>query len=382
MSRVSSVLTIAGVMLLASMWSCSAECTLTQTTVDGEPAVILENDWVSLRARPTIGGRVDQLIYKPEGKNLTGDEDAGLLVDRVWNYANRDIYQEWTKAVYSFQVEQAPDRVAITMSAPGTIGIGKRMTFTKTISLTDDSSAIRADYNFAIGQEAMVPQRAGLWWHNRIGVPQEATGYFIPTTEGVARVTFGAGDSGEYWWKNPARGWMGMVAESGVGLAAVMDFPPLMCMYSYLRGEVGTAEWAFRSREIPNGEGVETTVWLLPFGDMTSVAGASARFVAEVVGPAKLDGPGNADLNVRITAPLAWTGAVKLTASLQPDGEPIEIATWPVDLAPGAIAEHAVSVPLPEVGAWLITGEVSEGAKFEGDFFHEIVPRLAGEGCC
>lgn len=372
MSRAGTIIAIAGVIALAATIA-SAECTLTETTVGGEPAIILENDWVLLRARPTIGGRVDQLIYKPEGKNLTGDEDSGLLIDRVWNYANSDIYQQWTKAVYSYQVEQTPTRVAITMSAPGTVGIGKRMTFTKTISLTANSSAIRADYNFAIGQEAMVPQRAGLWWHNRIGVAQEATGYFIPTTEGIAEVNFGAGDSGQYWWKDLARGWMGMAAESGVGVAAVMDFPPLMCMYNYLRGEVGTAEWAFRSREIPNGGSMDTTIWLLPFGDMTSVAGASARFVAQVVGPAKLDAPGDAKLNVRITAPVAWTGTVKLTASLQPDGEPIELGTWPVDLVPGAIAEHEVSVSLPEVGAWLITGQVSEGAKFVGDFFHTII---------
>ena len=349
-----------------------AECTLTETTLEGEPALIMENDWVRARVRPSIGGRIDQLVYKPTDTHLTSRTEGALFVDRVWNYANSDFYQQWTKAVYSYQIERGDGRVAVTLTAPGSVGKATWLAFTKTFTLSDDSSAIRADYSFSVDQAAMVPQRAGLWWHNFLGVPQEATSYFVPTVDGVKSVGFGTGAGGEYWWNHPSRGWIAAAGEGGTGAAAIMDFPPLMLMYNYLRGELGSAEWAFRSREIPNGDSLDTTIWLLPFSDITSVAGAGRRFVAEVRGPEKLDAPGDVALALRMTGPVAWTGSVKLSARRLPDGPEVALEPFAVDLAPGTVAERPVTVGLAQAGTWLVKGEVSEGDNFEGDFFHAI----------
>ncbi len=371
MSRSSGVLATVVVLTLASVWSCVAECTLTQTTLEGEPAIVIENDWVRLRVRPTIGGRIDELVYKPTDTHLTSRSGGAIFADRVWNYANTDFYRQWMEATYTAQVEQSPERVAITLTGPGSVGTGRAMSFTKTFTITADSSAIRADYRFSVGQELMVPQRIGIWWHNFLGIPQEATSYFVPTVDGVKSCAFPGG--GEYWWTHPSRGWTAMAGEGGTGAAAVMEFSPLMLVYNYMRGEIGSAEWAFRSREIPNGGSMETTAWLLPFADMTSVAGAGERFVAQVAGPTEADAPGDAALTVRLTGPVSWTGTVKASLRRMPDGDPIALDAFPVDLAPRQVAEHALNVSLPQAGTWLLAGEVYEGAKLKGDFFHEIV---------
>ncbi|MCD6361648.1 MAG: beta-galactosidase [Armatimonadetes bacterium] len=371
MNRSIGVLVTMLILVWASVWSSLAECTLTRTTFEGEPALVVENEWIRLRVRSTIGGRIDGLVYKPTDTHLTARDGGAIFADRVWNYANSDFYQQWMKAIYTAKVEQSPERVAITLTAPGSVGIGRAMTFTKTFTITAGSSAIRADYRFSVGQELMVPQRIGLWWHNFLGIPQEATTYFVPTVDGVKSVVFPGG--GEYWWTHPSRGWVAMAGESGTGAAAIMEFPPLMLIYNYMRGEVGSAEWAFRSREIPNGGSMETTAWLLPFSGITSVAGAGERFVAMVDGPAEVAAPGDAALKVRLTAPVSWTCTVKPSLRRMPDGEPIALDAFPMDLEPGAVAEHALTVSLPQAGTWLLTCEVYEGAKFEGDFFHETV---------
>lgn len=370
MSR-SSWVALVAVMLLDLAPACWPQCTVTETTVLGEPALVMENQWLRARVRPTMGGRIDELIYKPTNTHLTARTDGALFVDRVWNYANSDFYQQWTRAIYSAEVDRSPQRVAITLTGPGSVGTGRAMSFTKTFTISADSAALRADYRFNVGQELMVPQRIGLWWHNFLGVPQERCSYFVPTTDGIKSVVFPGG--GEYWWTRPARGWMAMVGEGSTGAAAVMEFPPLMLLSNYMRGEVGSAEWAFRSREIPNGGSMETTAWLLPFSGLSSVAGAGQRFVAMVAGPAKADAPGEMSLTVRMTAPVAWTATVRPSLRRMPDGQPTELPQLTVALQPGQVAENAVTVNLPAAGTWLLTGEVYNGDQFEGDFFHEIV---------
>jgi len=259
------IVAIAILALVAWAPAAMAECTVEETTVMGAPAIVVENEFVRLRVRPTIGGRIDELYYKPAERHLTSRTDGAVFVDRLWNYANADVYRQWMDATYDYTIERSPERIAITMTGLGFVGPGRFMTFEKTISIATGSSAVRADYRFSVAQDAMQALRVGLWWHNRLGVPQEASTYYVPTTEGVKTASYGAGGGGQYWWYEPARGWTAVVGESGAGVAAVMDLGPLMLFYNWMGGDVAGMEWAFRTSEIPNGSSVETTAWLLPF---------------------------------------------------------------------------------------------------------------------
>ncbi|MEA3400061.1 MAG: beta-galactosidase trimerization domain-containing protein [Armatimonadota bacterium] len=362
------------VLMVASLQMAGAECTVEETTVMGEPAIVLENELVRLRARPTMGGRLDELFYKPAETHLTSRTEGRVFVDRLWNYANADVYRQWTESVYTYTVDRTPARAAITMTGPGSVGPGRFMTFEKTISIEAGSSAVRADYRFGVGQAAMQPLRVGLWWHSRLGVPQEQNTYYVPTTEGVKTASYGAGGGGEYWWYDPARGWSAVAAESGVGVAAITEFPPLMLFYNWMGGDVASLEWAFRSREIPNGSAMETTAWLLPFAEMGRVAGA-AREVVVGLGdaPDSIDAPGAVPLTVQLSSPRQLSARVTLSGRRLPDGEAEDVATWSAELKPGQTHEHELSVELPQAGTWVLRGEVRANGERLTDFSHELV---------
>ncbi len=360
-----------------------AECKLTEIQVQGEPALVLENDFVQLRLRPTLGGRIDRFLYKPSDTQLTGTTDGCIFVDRVWNYANSDIYRQWTSAVYDYKLQPGTDTAAVTLSCRGSTGIGTRMTFEKTISLTSGSATVRADYSLAIGHEAMRPQRAGIWWHNQLGVPQETTTYYVPTVQGIKSLAYGAGASGQYWWYDVVRGWGAALGESGTGVAAIMDWRKLMCFYQYMRGGVALMEWAFRSEEIPNGGSTTTSIWLVPFTGLKSVAGAGAKVVGEISVPEEVSSEqaqAGVPVTLKLTAPQSWGATVKMTWQRLPDGKVNELPLALAELSPESVAEQQFNLQLPGQGTYLLRAEALDGDQLAADFFAELtVGEASGE---
>ena len=363
--------------------TAAAQCKLTETEVQGEPAIVLENSFVQLRVRPTLGGRIDQLIYKPTGKWLTAQTGGTVLTDRVWNYADRDVYQQWTSAVYGYELHPGDDTAAVTLSCRGSAGIGTRLTFNKTIRLTADSAAVRADYALELGSEAMTPHRAGIWWHNQLGVPQEATTYYVPTPQGVQSVVYSGSSLGQYWWYDSPRGWAAALGKSGTGVAAVMDDRKLMCFYHSLQGEVAMMEWAYRSEEIPNGGAAQTTLWLVPFAGLDMVGGAGMDVVGEIAAPEQVtvdQASAGVPLSVKFAAPRAWDAKVKLTWRRLPDGEVHEVESWAAKLSPQAVAEKQVQVKLPEAGTYVLRAEVLSEQGLAADVLaHTVVGEPSAE---
>lgn len=371
------ILVIGGLLVafLASN-TTKADSALSETKIDGDPAIILENSLVRIRVRPTRGGCIDQIIHKPTGKLLTARTSGSVFQDRVWNYANRDVYTQWTKAVYSYSTEPGADPVAVTLRCRGSVGIGSRLTFEKTFSLQKGSAAIRADYVLALGHEAMVPKRAGIWWHNQLGIPQETTTYYVPTHRGIQTLAYGAGASGQYWWYDVARGWGAALGESGTGIAAIMDERKLMCFYQFMRGEVALMEWAYRSEEIANGSDTRTTLWLVPFSGLKTVSGAGPDVVGEIQTPSVVDADEAAQgvpVNVRLTAPRPWTATLRLTSRRLPDGKPVEHHTWQADLAPNTVSEEKSGLRLSGPGSYAVRVEVFRDGKLSADLFAHVV---------
>ena len=353
-----------------------AQCKLAETQVQGEPAIMLENSLVQLRIRPTRGGSVDQFVYKPTGKSLTTTTDAVLLTDRVWNYANRDIYRQWTSAVYTYKLAPGEKTAAVTLSCRGSAGIGSRLTFEKKISLSAGSAAVRADYALHLGHEAMKPHRAGIWWHNQLGVPQEATTYYVPTLRGIQSLAYGAGASGQYWWYDLARGWGAALGKSGTGVAAIMDYRKLMCFYHYMHGEVAMMEWAYRSEEIENGGAAQTTIWLVPFAGLKAVSGAGSEVVGEIEAPEKAapaDAKAGVPVTIRMTAPRKWQAQVKVSWWRLPDGEPTIEKPFAAALSSSEVAAHQLKLQLPEAGTYAVRAEIMDGDKLAADLFASVV---------
>ena len=362
--------------------SLSARPRLTETRVEGEPAIVLENSFVRLRLRPTLGGRIDQFVYKPTGRWLTAQAGGVVFTDRVWNYANRDVYRQWTDAVYGYKLHPGADEAGVTLTCRGSVGIGTRLTFEKRISLAAGRASVRTDYTLRLGHEAMVPQRVGIWCHNQLGVPQETTTYYVPTLQGVRSLAYGAGASGQYWWYDPARGWAAALGEGGTGVAAAVDYRKLMCFYHCMHGEVAMMEWAYRSEEIPNGEATHTTVWLVPFAGLDAVSGAGRDVVGQIKVPEQIavdQARQGVSVTVKLTAPRKWQAAVRTTCRRLPAGESRELASWQTELSPRAVAENQLQLKLAEPGTYALRVEVLDGAELAADLFAKTVVGDAGE---
>ena len=357
------------------------QCKVTELKLLGEPGIMLENSLVRLRIQPTRGGRVDQFFYKLDDKWLTSRSDGRVFVDRLWNYADNAVYRQWTEAVYAYKIERGKDEAAVILTCRGSIGIGSRLTFKKRISLRTGDASVRADYELGLAHEAMVPKPAGIWWHNRLGVPQEATTYFVPTKSGIQTLTYGAGAAGQYWWYDLPRGWAAALGEEGTGVATVMDDRKLMCVYHLLRGEAGLMEWAYRSENIPNGEGTKTTIWLVPFGGLKSVSGAGSDVVGEIVAPEKLTPAEGKDVpvTIKLTAPRAWKARVRLTSQKLPDGEIREIETWSAALSNEAVSKKKIRIELDE-GSHKLRAEILRGDELAADLITAtVVGKASGE---
>ena len=348
------------VVMLALSVAALAACKVEQKTVAGEPVIVLENDLVKVTVAPVRGGQIADYLYKPDNKHLTAEE-TGLLVDRVWNYADNDIYQQWSKSPYDFKILSSGPEAAVELSCRGTAGVSQRLIIHKTYTLADGSAALRADYRTEVGQEAMAPMTVGMWWHGRPGVRGENNTFHLPTDGRVQEITYGAGAKGEYWWYKPARGWLAARGESGTGLAIIMDYRRLMCFYQWLYDAMPGLEFAYRSFEVENGKSLDTTLWLVPFRGLPNVMGAAADMVAGLEVPAQ--SPADATqvpykVTLSVPRPLDCTLKLSLKA---PDGTVASLG----DKALAIKGETTVNGTFKPAGAgtYVVQGVVLAGGK-------------------
>lgn len=333
------VIMLVGLMFLPSL--LLAACTIEEKAVGGEPAVILENELVRVVVAPTRGGQIADLIYKPTGKHLVAEE-TGMFVDRVWNYNDPTIYNQWATTTYDVRTFPGAMEAAVELTGRGKGSPAERMIIHKRFTITDGSAAVRADYRFEVAQEAMAPMQIGMWFHGRPGVRGENNTYYLPSDGKVQEISYGAGAKGQYWWEQPTRGWLGVRGESGDGLAVCMEYQRLMSFYQWLYGEMPGLEFAYRSFEIKNGETLDTTVWLVPFTKLPNVAGAAPEVVAAIdLKPEYPAGTADVPYKVTLSAPQPLEATLRLSLKAS-DGTEQALGDKAVSLPAGATFEGTV----------------------------------------
>ncbi|MCE5237770.1 beta-galactosidase [bacterium] len=364
--------------LLALPAALFAACTVQQQTVGGEPVVVLDNDLVRVTVAPMRGGQISDIVLKATGKHLCAEE-TGLFVDRVWNYDDPQIYQQWEKLPYEFKLKGGGTDAAVELTRRGNGDVAGRMIVHKTFSLTDGSAAIRADYRFEIAQEAMTPMRIGMWFHGRPGVRGEKNTFVLPSDGKIQEIAYGAGAKGEYWWYQPERGWLAARGESGDGLAICMEYKRLMLFYQWLHDAMPGLEWAFRSFDIQNGESLDTTVWLVPFQGLPNVTGAAP----EVVGALEIAPQVAADAKeVPFKVTLSGSGPAECTLRTYikgPDGQESKRTESQLTLKPlptfSASTDTFVKPAGP--GTYVVRAVVEIGGKSVLEFERPCIVRQA-----
>ncbi len=249
---------------------------------DGKKEVVLENPFVRLIFEPD-GGVCRSLVLKSTHSEFVGGEDRyGLLRDQLWS-------PDYSFADRFYFVTTGSDQAGawVELRAQGVGGMMSFTEITKRIRLRPDSPVVAVHYALKNDPNSQTDYAYGFWAHHFLGVQGQNATYYFPTTDGVVEQPFEAGKPLEVWYRNLARGWAAYLGDSGVGLAAVVDYRYLNCFYMW--AGTGTAiptfEWRYNRLPVKAGQAFETDVTLLPIEGLKRVDGV----VADVVGAISKD---------------------------------------------------------------------------------------------
>jgi len=324
---------------------------------DGRKEVVLENSFVRLIFQPD-GGICRSMVLKSAGSEFVGgDERYGLFRDQLWS-------PDYSFADRLYFVNTGSDQVGawVELRAQGVGGMMSFTEITKRIRLRPDSPAVSVHYALRNDPNSQTDYSYGFWAHHFLGVQGQNATYYFPTTEGVVEQPFEAGKPLEVWYRNPARGWAAYVGESGVGLAALMDYRFLNCFYMWAGSgtAIPTFEWRYNRVPVKAGQAFETDVTLLPIEGLKRVDGV----VADVVGAITKDPTKDRAAVVDLYRP--------------PGSQPAQLLIQVRALSDGAWQDAAnlemsqprlsVSVAAPAAPACVVRGTVTRAGKALGFF--------------
>jgi len=366
-----TVLSLSSVCLSLAV-EAGATAAASETTVDGQPAVVMENHFLRMVLRPDKGGACTDFVYKPSNQRFVSPRVGSLLGNRVWNYADRELYFQWQKAPWPYEIERRAGEVELVMRVAGTVDFTRSTPFEKRIVLRDGEAMARVRHTFFVGQELMTPRQIGLWFYNKVSVAGERFVCRFPLDDGIVTLDPATG-GGASWFYNPSRGWVAVVGESGAGLCLNMEFRRLMCFHV---GGQKTLEWAFRTTEIKHGESLSTEELLVPFAGLRSVQGGGGGVVAGFLGPEKCSaaeaGAGVA-LRAQLTSGTPQAGELVASVRRLPDGAETPLLRRELALKPGEVAELDATFTPPRDGTWLVVGRWVHDGREVMDFVHALV---------
>ena len=287
-----------------------AACRLTHADIDGDGAkeVVLENGFLRATLEPSSGGRAARVEYKPGGVDLTcfgpyrGTRPGGLFGDRITTQSFPGDYLEATAAVAV--VKNTPDEVRVRLTSRGQGGQAANLIIEKEWALARSRSSLEVAATMAYRTGMTDPKdriRTGLWWQHilRVGKTGSQQGfrntYSLPLTNGILQVPFvpqarNHFEQDDSYVRNPARGWIGTVAQPGDGAAPVgavfsLDYSQLLhyyiCMVPGML-EFPTVEWYYQKVNLRDGETCRTKVSLMPFRGLDEVTGAHGGIVGRL----------------------------------------------------------------------------------------------------
>ena len=368
------LIVLGAALIFARLTALEGAVTVTETKAGDRTAVTMENDFIKLTFEPEKGGECTAFLYKPTSKQLLLANEGSLVGSRVWNYADKELYQQWQNNPWEYEIKRSPTEITLVMRAAGQVGFTRSTLFEKRVTLRDGEAMARIEHVFHVGQELMVPQKIGLWFYNRCGVVGEQNLYCFPLDDGIVTVDPAAGVNQE-WFYNPSRGWAAVAAGSGDGLCFNMEYRRLMCFYM-CQGKQPTFEWAFRTADIPNGDSLRTEEMIIPFSGLKRVHGSGGGIVAGFEAPAKCalaDAQKGVPVKVILTAGNAQNGELTVDVRRLSDGQPRNLFKQEVTLAPAKVSASALQFKAEQEGTWLLTGHVSVGGKEVMDFMTPIV---------
>lgn len=350
---------------------------VTQATVreedldgDGTPEIILENAKVGLVFYPAHGGVCKVLYLKEAGVNLVSPQgpDQGMFRDQLWD----PLYFFSTKH-YHLQTGGDGNNAWVELWTTGEGGILSFTEVRKRFTLTGDSEVITADYTLTNDPSSQTDFVYGWWWHNFLGASGQTNSYYFPTVEGVQELTYdpatGEALKGDHWFRDLARGWAAVKAESGAGMAIQVPFRYLNTFYAWIGTgyPVATLEWRYNRLQVRSGEKLESQIRILPFNDLPRVDGS----VDGAVGAIEIAGAEGGEPRATVHVKLA-DGAQPLTAQVgwrkSDEAEADFGITEAVTVQPGDTAVVEAATPQLQPGSYVIVCRLSRDGEVLDDF--------------
>jgi hypothetical protein len=242
-----------------------------------ERRLILENGFLRAFINPGTGGRIESLIHKRTGRELTmpltETVPGGLLSDHLWQ---QDYWRgDWLRAEYTVKVQaNSSEKVSVNLSAPARLWKG--LSVTKVITIHASSSVLDIQYSFSASDAVNAKCKPDFVFHQALA----GTGkFFLPTESGVRVCPLGA--EREDWVLDPACGWMGFVGDDGTGLGMVFDFSKVRA-FRVSQTPSMTMETLLRKIHAQAGTEFNTTIKLTPFAGLNEVAAVGENLAVDL----------------------------------------------------------------------------------------------------
>jgi Beta-galactosidase trimerisation domain/Beta-galactosidase len=331
---------------------------------DGKTDILLQNDRM-IYIIDLAGGIVNFAFDKQTKTNLikfqkTGSY-GGMLNDRFWpgGTKTRDVFKG---VPYSYKiVTQSKDKLAVKVWASGKSGFFSNVIINKTYSLKKNDSALRVDYHITNDKANVVPLNYGFWIMGGVFSGKEKFNLIYPGTLGVVK---NPAKRQSLWTPGAVSGWVGMVTESGKGLALVVDYKLLKTFY-FWGGDSKASTIECRSGIYPIKAGgfMDITCYLVPFNGIGTPNAISSDFAGSLDLEKKYDvSPKKINLNLQATHPGNYqieVEAGRLIGS-RLNFKKIKDISQQLGTAPVSIP---VDYKLPAYGTWVFRVTVKEFGK-------------------
>lgn len=329
--------------LLSSAILCGASAAADCFIQERDGGVVMGNAYCSLTFKPR-GGACVSFVYG--GKEFTSGR--GMLEDLFFETPNYGL-GEFVNAPYQYEIlDKGPKKASLRLWGRGS-GPMALVEYSKTITIYDDSSLVRAAYEIRNLPESMGEASLTPWSHNTIGIADEDCTYYIPRTSGVAAYPHDRRSPlGNLYTADVARGWTGVIGKSGTGLAATFDYRYLKQVYNCFSKSEVSVEWMLGPVRIKNGDSFKTLFTFHPFSGIDRLDGVSK----DAVGGIDVDAAEGA-VTIRLSASKAVKGKAILEFKAMPADGWTELGATPVALATGKSMEAKLPCKMDKDGTYV-----------------------------
>jgi len=314
---------------------------------DVDRRLIIENEYLRAVIRPAIGARIESLIHKRTGREITTPPAEGVrwgvLCDQLWQQSFW--HSDFNRYPYSELImERGPKRVRVLLTCRGKRWKG--ITLRKTIVVEAGRCAMDVEYGLTARKEANPRAAADLWICS--GLPAGAR-VFLPAESGVLERPRTIETENNVF--DVTRGWIAGLSKGNVGLAAIMDYSRLRNLRT-CHEEATTLEWVLRKVSLKPGSTLKTGAGVMPLAGLDRVDGVHRRCAVA------LDTGRNP---ARVTVLPFESGDAGIVVSVRrlPDGAAKKLAERKVALKTDEPVSFNVNVPSADDGTRVLSCTVS-----------------------